>query len=91
MAPQRKIEVFSAGCAVCQDAVEQIRREVGPLWEVVVLDMQDRGVAARAKELGIRSVPAVLVDGRIADVQALRAAGLVPFNSRNPARAITRH
>ena len=85
MAPQRKIEVFSAGCAVCQDAVEQIRREVGPLWEVVVLDMQDRGVAARAKELGIRSVPAILVDGRIADMQVLRAAGLVQSGSPSSA------
>ena len=74
---QRKIEVFSAGCAMCQDTVAQIRREVSPSWEVVVLDMHDRGVAARAEELGIRSVPAILVNGRIVDMQVLRDAGLL--------------
>jgi hypothetical protein len=68
MAPPHKVEVFSAGCAVCQEAVQEIRREASlSSWEVVVLDMHDPGVAARAKDLGIRSVPAVLIDGRIAD------------------------
>jgi hypothetical protein len=79
-----KVEVFSAGCAMCQDAISEIRREAGPSWEVVVHDMMDNQVAARAKELGIRSVPGVLIDGQVADccasrgidMQVLRAAGL---------------
>jgi len=49
-----------------------------------VLDMQQADVAARAKELSIRSVPAVVVDGKLADCCAgrgtdevsLRAAGI---------------
>jgi hypothetical protein len=47
-----KIEIFSAGCSSC---------------EVVVLDMKDTGIAQRAKDLGVRSVPAVAVDGKLAD------------------------
>jgi len=84
MAAQRKVEVFSAGCSACQEAVEQIKKEASPSCEVIVLDMMDSQVARRAKSLGIRSVPAVLIDGKVADccsgrgvdIQVLKAAGL---------------
>jgi len=84
MAAERKVEIFSAGCQSCKDVVNEIRREAGPGWEVIVHDMQDGQVASRAKQLGIRSVPAVLIDGQVADccasrgvdMQVLRAAGL---------------
>lgn len=38
-----------------------------PSCEVSVLDMHDAKVAARAKALGVRAVPAVVVDGKLAD------------------------
>ena len=61
-----------------------VRRLACPSCEVAVLDMKDPAVAARAKALGVRSVPAVAVDGQLAgccagrgpDEAALRAAGL---------------
>src|SRR5260370_795065 len=56
MAGKRKIEVFSAGCATCHDAIEVIRRAACPSCEVIVHDMRDGEVAKRAKGLGIRSV-----------------------------------
>ena len=37
-----------------------------PSCEVTVLDMRDDLVASRAKTLGIRSVPAVVMDGQLA-------------------------
>jgi glutaredoxin len=84
MKTKRKVEIFSAGCPLCRDAVELVRRIGCPSCEVKVLDMKDPAVAARAKELGIRSVPAVIVDGRLADCcagrgpeeETLRAAGI---------------
>ncbi len=84
MTAKRKIEVFSAGCQVCQEAVEQVKQLTCPSCELQVLDMQDPAVAARAKTLGIRSLPAVAVDGRLVDCCAergldedkLRAAGI---------------
>lgn len=84
MASRRKIEVFSAGCAACQKTVELVRSLACPSCEVALLDMQDPQVARRAETLGIRSVPAVLVDGRLADCCAgtgpdeasLRRAGI---------------
>ena len=84
MVTKRKIEVFSAGCAVCNDAIAMVRRVAGPSCEVIVRNMMDSRVLMRAKELGIRSVPAVVIDGKLADCcsgggveeQVLRAAGL---------------
>jgi len=84
MAAKRKVEVFSAGCATCNEAVEIVKRAACPSCDVVVLDMHDREVARRAKALGVRSVPAVAIDGKLAecctgggiDEQVLRAAGL---------------
>jgi glutaredoxin 3 len=80
----RKIEIFSAGCSVCQEAVEQVKGAACPSCEVVVLSMTDTRVAARAKALGIASLPAVVIDGKLAsccsgrgvDLDVLRAAGL---------------
>ncbi len=84
MNAKRRIEIFSAGCPVCKEAVEMVNGAACPSCEVSVLDMHDSQVAKRAKDLGICSVPAVLVDGKLAeccagrgpDEGALRAAGL---------------
>ena len=84
MAAKRKIEVFSAGCPACQDTMALVQRVACPSCDVSVLDMNDPKVASRAKSLGIRSVPAVVVDGNLAsccqgrgpDEATLRAAGL---------------
>ena len=52
--------------------------------DIQVLDMKDRKVAARAKQLGINRVPAVAVNGQLSDccasgaidVEVLRSMGL---------------
>jgi glutaredoxin 3 len=84
MATKRKIEVFSAGCAACTEVIELVQRAACPSCEVTVHDMKEISVAKRAKSLGVRSVPAVVIDGKLADCcsgrgvdeQVLRAAGL---------------
>lgn len=73
MTAKRKIEVFSAGCPACADTIELVNRLACPSCEVSVLDMKQADVARRAKELGIRSVPAVVIDGKVADCCAGRA------------------
>lgn len=67
MATKRKIEVFSAGCSACEEAVELIKRLVCASCSVEVLDMRDSKAAERAKRIGIKRVPAVVVDGRVAE------------------------
>jgi glutaredoxin len=84
MTDRRKIEIFSAGCPVCEDAVRLVNKLTGKGCEITVLDMKNPAVADRAKTLGIRSVPAVVIDGKLADCcvgrgpdeAALKAAGL---------------
>lgn len=84
MTATRKIEVFSAGCTVCEDTITLINRIACPSCEVEILDMHKPEVSNKAKQYGIRSVPAVVVDGKLADCcagrgpdeAALRAAGL---------------
>lgn len=84
MAQTRKIEILSAGCAICETAVSEIRAAACPSCETRVLDMRDDKVAAWAESLGVRSLPAIVIDGTLADccnnrgidLDTLRAAGL---------------
>jgi hypothetical protein len=66
MAGKRRVEVFSAGCALCEETALMVRRIACGSCEVEVLDMRDAAVAAPAKSLGVRTVPAVIIDGRFA-------------------------
>lgn len=84
MSDKRRIEVFSAGCPACQETIDRIKDIACSSCDVVILDMRDTAVAKRAKDLGIRSIPAVAIDGKLADCCAgrgpdeavLRSAGL---------------
>ena len=84
MSNKRQIEVFSAGCPICDAALELVNEVACPSCEVSVRDMHDRQVASRAEALGIRSLPTVVIDGVLAECcagrgpneTALRAAGL---------------
>lgn len=84
MVTQRRIEIFSAGCPVCDDVIAQIRAAACPSCDITVSDMHDAATAKRAKQLGVRSVPAVAVDGALVDccagrgpdLEVLRSAGL---------------
>jgi len=80
----RKVEIFSAGCSVCNETVELVKRISCPSCDVTVLNMNDQKVAQRGRSLGIRSVPAVVVDCKLSSCCAgrgpneadLRAAGI---------------
>ena len=83
MSNKHKIEIFSAGCPVCDETIKTVKAMASPS-DVEVLDMHQPDVAARAKQSGIRSLPALVIDGRLADCCAgrgvdeatLRAAGI---------------
>ncbi len=80
---KRKIEVFSAGCPVCEETIELVKEMECPSCETTVHDMKDEAVANRAEQLGVKSVPAVVIDDKLADCcsrgpdeRTLRAAGI---------------
>lgn len=81
---ENTVEVFSAGCQVCDEAVALVKRVAAGTCEVKVHKMQDIEVAKKAEALGITSLPAVVINGKLAeccsgrgvDEAVLRVAGL---------------
>ena len=81
---KRNVEVFSAGCSVCDETIALVQKLACGSCEVVVHDMHQPEVATRAKQYGVHSVPAVVVDGKLAECcsgrgpqeSSLRAAGI---------------
>lgn len=82
---RRRVEIFSAGCATCRRTIDQLREQIDPRHEIVVLDMNnDSAAAQKAEAFGIRTVPAVVVDGSLLaccknkgpTLRELHAAGL---------------
>lgn len=72
MGNKRNIEIFSANCPACVETIELVNRMACSSCEIKVLDMNEPAVAERAKSLGIRSVPSVVIDGKLADCCAGR-------------------
>jgi glutaredoxin len=66
MAQKHKIEIFSAGCSTCKETIDMVRKIAGTDHEVQIHDMHKEDIASRAKQHGVRSLPAVMVDGKLA-------------------------
>lgn len=81
---KRKVEIFSAGCFVCDEVVQAVKAAACPSCDVQVRPMSDRAVSADARRYGIKRLPAVVIDGKVAeccavggiDLAALRSLGL---------------
>jgi len=71
MNTRKKVEVFSAGCSACKETIEMVKRVAGS-HELVIHDMNKSETASKAKQYGIRSVPAVVIDGKLASCCAGR-------------------
>ena len=67
----KKVEVFSAGCSVCRETIEMVKR-LAVSHDVVIHDMNKSEVAKKAKGYGVRSLPAVVIDGKLASCCAGR-------------------
>jgi len=84
MDSKRKVEIFSAGCGCCEETIDLVKSIACSSCDITVLDMNRPEIAERAKSLGVRSVPAVVINGELAgccagrgpDEQTLRSAGL---------------
>ncbi len=84
MSTRRRVEIFTAGCPVCDDLVQKVKGAACPSCDVVARDMNETASAERATRLGVRSLPAVAIDGEVAgccqgrgvDLGVLRLAGL---------------
>jgi MerR family mercuric resistance operon transcriptional regulator len=85
---KRRIEVFTAGCYICEKAIAEIKALACPNCEVIVYDLNKKcetgECEVKAKEYGVNSIPAVAIDGKLVsccnnrgiDIEALKRAGL---------------
>lgn len=67
MATKRTVEVFTAGCAVCDEAVQAVRKIACDSCDVQVQDMRTEAAKTKARKYGIKRVPAVVVNGQLAE------------------------
>ena len=85
---KRNVEIFVAGCQLCDEAVKLVEGLACDSCEVIVHDLRE-GCATnecreKAKRYGITRIPSIAIDGKFADCcqidgvteHALRAAGL---------------
>jgi hypothetical protein len=63
---KRTIEVFTAGCPICNDTLELVRKAVSSCGcEVVERRCSGEDCCEPAKKYGVRAMPTVVVDGNI--------------------------
>ncbi len=61
-----KIEIFTADCPLCRDTLKIIREAACSECEVIERRCSGDECCDPAREYGIRAVPTVVVDGKIA-------------------------
>jgi len=69
---KHKIEIFSAGCKTCHDTIAMVKKLAGSEHDVIVHDMHQEATANRAAQHGVRSIPAVIINGKLASCCAGR-------------------
>lgn len=83
MTEKRKIEVFVAGCPLCEETARLVKDNTCPSCELTVYDLNTNGME-KAKEYGVHSVPTIVVNGKVLDCcardkptkESLKAAGI---------------
>ncbi len=83
MSKKRKVEVFVAGCPLCDETVNLVRKLACPSCDVIIYNLKEEGMD-KAKKYGVTSVLTVVVNGKILDCRArgkpteadLKAAGI---------------
>ena len=85
---KRKIDIFSAGCPLCEEAVALVEGTACSSCEVTVLDLRQEDVVAKAKEYGVGSVPAVAIDGKLAGCCAGRGPNIATLKTAGHGKPI---
>lgn len=83
MPEKRRVEVFTAGCPLCDETVKLVKELACTSCDVTVYNLNENGMD-KAKEYGVTSVPTVVVNGKVLDccvrrkptAEDLRAAGI---------------
>ncbi|NGX58773.1 MAG: hypothetical protein K940chlam3_01681 [Chlamydiae bacterium] len=60
-----KIEIFSAGCPFCEEAVEKIKKQACSDCEVTILNIFDEENLSYAKKMGVKRLPAMTTNQQL--------------------------
>lgn len=58
------IEVFSAGCRLCEDTVRMVKRVMGPECTLRIYDLTKGEGLEESRKYGVRAVPTIVGNGR---------------------------
>jgi len=74
---KRKIEIFTAGCPVCDEQVQKIRDASCPRCDIEVLDVsKDNTALERSRKYKISVIPSVVINGVLADCCSVRGINI---------------
>ena len=81
---EHTIEIFSAGCILCEDVLRLVHQLAGSNTRVQVYDMSTGDSLVKVREYGVTRVPSLVIDGKLArccegnaiDEAMLRGLGL---------------
>ncbi|MEO5989862.1 MAG: thioredoxin family protein [Candidatus Eisenbacteria bacterium] len=81
---KRKFEVCSAGCPCCKEAIKLVQSITCENCDVQILELRsDKAAQGKANAYGVKRVPAVAVNGKLAEccqgavsVETLREMGV---------------
>ncbi|SPF41464.1 Uncharacterized 9.0 kDa protein in mobE 3'region [Syntrophobacter sp. SbD1] len=84
MERRRKVEVFTAGCPVCQGVVDMVKELACPHCELIFYNLNNNEGVEQAKSYGVAAVPSVAINGALLECckhkpitrEDLQAAGL---------------
>jgi len=66
---KRQIEIFTAGCPVCESTVKMVQELACGNCEITTYDLvrqcDSKTCIAKIKEYGIRQIPAIAVNGKL--------------------------
>jgi hypothetical protein len=86
MSARKNVEIFTAGCPVCAETVEQVRAALCDDCEITVYDLnkgcETNVCREKAKAYGVKSVPAVAIDGKLADCCSSRGINIDSIKSQ---------
>lgn len=68
---RKRVEIFTAGCTLCNPVVELIRSNSSENCDVMVYDLikqcDSKECLSKVVEYGVKSIPAIVVDGKLLD------------------------
>ncbi|ARV12346.1 glutaredoxin [Gilvibacter sp. SZ-19] len=68
---KRQIEIFTAGCTVCEPVVHLVKETAGKDCEITLHNLSEQCESkicvSKMKEYGVKRVPAIAVNGKLLD------------------------